>query len=57
MVKPHLLAEGAQQRNDSVLVSRAIKLRNEQQCVDIIEGVMQCGCQAFSIQVIKRTKH
>lgn len=57
VVKAHLLAEGAQQRDDGVLVSCRIELVDERQCVGSIEEMKRGGGQAFSLQAIKRTKY
>lgn len=49
MVKAHLLAEGAQQRDDGVLVSCRIELGDERQCVGSIEEMKRGSGQAFSL--------
>lgn len=54
MVKAHLLVEGAQQRDDGVLVSCRIELSDESQCIGSIEEMKRCGGQALSLQAIKR---
>ncbi|WP_421698597.1 hypothetical protein [Aeromonas salmonicida] len=57
VVKAHLLAEGAQQRDDGVLISCRIELGDERQCVGSIEEMKRSSGQAFSLQAIKRTKY
>jgi len=49
MVKTHLLAEGAQQRNDGVLVSGRIELGDERQYVGSIEEMKRGSGQALSL--------
>ena len=56
MVKTHLLAEGAQQCDDGVLVRRLIELGDERQCVGIIEKMKRWGCQRLDLKVVKRTR-
>ncbi len=56
VVKAHLLAEGAQQRDYSVLVSGRIELGDERQCVGSIEKMQRGSGQTFSLHAIKRTK-
>lgn len=57
MVKAHLLAESAQQRDDGVLISCRIELGDERQCVGSIEEMKRSSGQAFSLKAIKRTKY
>lgn len=57
VVKAHLLAEGAQQRDDGVLVRCRIELGDERQCVGSIEEMKRGGGQAFNLKEIKQCSH
>lgn len=56
VVKAHLQAEGAQQRDYGVLVSGRVELGDERQCVGSIEKMKRGSGQAFSLHAMKRTK-